>query len=247
MLGSYESWCRTMGGILEVAGVPGFLTNCREARGRTGQEEEDLRVFVGAWWQEHREERVTVADLFPLCEQRALLDSALRSPTERGRRTQLGNLVRDLQGRHVLAPDGDGGEISLAVVAAGKDRVGAAVYRLIRGAEPDQVIHEVLHEVMQPEKPVESAFRAPLQNLQNLIPTLQDFQPDSKDEFGSCACTGEGGHEVLQVLHDRENPAKSGLFRAEPAGIISAEPPQVLQPPEPAPAQDEPEREVGFL
>jgi len=243
MMGSYEAWCRTMGGILEVAGVPGFLTNRRDSRGRTGQEDEDLRVFLAAWWQEFREERVTAADLYPMCEQRALLDSALRATTDRGRRTQLGTLLRELQGRHVLAPDGEGGEISLTVVNAGKNRDGAAIYRLIRGAEPDEVPHEVPHEVPQSEARKIEVF-TPLRNLRNLIPPLYEF---SEDEHGSCAYIEGVGHEVPQVPHAPTKPMESGVSSAEPACWTSAEPAEVPQPPAPAPAQDEPEREVGFL
>lgn len=243
MMGSYEAWCRTMGGILEVAGVPGFLTNRRDSRGRTGQEDEDLRVFVAAWWQEHREERVTAADLYPMCEQRALLDSYLRSSNDRGRRTQLGTLLRELQGRHVLAPDGEGGEISLTVVNAGANRVNASVYRLLQDAGPAEVMQRLCTEVMQSEaRKIEDS--SPLHNLHNLIPPLDDF---SEDEHGSCAYIEGVGHEVMQVMHDPAKPVASEVCPAEPACITCAGPDEVMQAPEPDPAQDEPELEVGFL
>lgn len=243
MMGSYESWCRTMGGILEVAGVPGFLSNRRESRGRTGQEDEDLRVFVGAWWQEHREERVIAADLYPMCEQRALLDSYLQSSNDRGRRTQLGTLLRELQGRHVLAADGEGGEISLTVVHAGKHRDGGCIYRLIRGAEPAEVPHGVPHEVPQQEARKIADF-PPLRNLRNLIPPLN---ARGEDTHGSCACAHEGAHEAPQVPQAPAKPVESEVFPAEPPRGTCAEPAEVPHAPEPIPAQKDSEWEVGFL
>jgi len=229
MMGSFESWCRTMGGILEVSGVPGFLTNRRESRGRTGQEDEDLRVFLAAWWQEHREQRVTAADLYPMCEQRALLDSYLRSSNDRGKRTQLGTLLRELQGRHVLAPDGEGGEISLTVVNAGASRVNVSVYRLLLAAGPGEVLQRSCSEVLQSEARKTEVF-SPLQDLQDLIPPLN---ARGEDTHGSCACAHEGAHEVLQVLRDPAKPVESEVSPAGPACRTCAGPAEVLHAPEP--------------
>jgi len=228
MMGSFESWCRTMGGILEVAGVPGFLMNRRESRGRTGQEDEDLRVFIGAWWQEHREERVTAADLYPMCEQRALLDSYLRSSNDRGKRTQLGTLLRELQGRHVEAADGKGDAIGLTVVADGQIH-SAAAYRLVKAGEPHEVPLQVPLQV-----PLDEARKiggsGPQGNLGNLIPPLTR---DRGDGSVSRACIQGVGHEVPQVPLGNTTPVESGLSGGEPTRGTSGEPHEVPLPPEP--------------
>jgi hypothetical protein len=49
VLGSYEAWCSTVGGILEAAGVSGFLENREELYRAADAESEEWRAFV-SWW-----------------------------------------------------------------------------------------------------------------------------------------------------------------------------------------------------
>ena len=49
-IGSFEGWAQVMGGILEVAGVPGFLGNLKEMYERADAEGGVWRGFVGLWW-----------------------------------------------------------------------------------------------------------------------------------------------------------------------------------------------------
>ena len=51
-LGSFESWCRVVGGILDSAAIPGFLDNRAELYRQVDQESEEWRAFTQAWWSE---------------------------------------------------------------------------------------------------------------------------------------------------------------------------------------------------
>jgi hypothetical protein len=52
VIGSYERWCRVLGGILDVIGVNGFLQNREKTRGRADQIEGEWRRFMEAWIDE---------------------------------------------------------------------------------------------------------------------------------------------------------------------------------------------------
>lgn len=68
-LGSYEGWAETIGGILEHAGIEGFLGNVATFLETADVEGNVWRDIVGAWWEEHRGNPVKAADLFPLAKE----------------------------------------------------------------------------------------------------------------------------------------------------------------------------------
>jgi len=72
-LGSFESWSEVVGGILETAGIHGFLTNRDELMRRSDDETEDWRNFVQAWWEEFNTTAVKAGDLAGLVKQQELL------------------------------------------------------------------------------------------------------------------------------------------------------------------------------
>jgi hypothetical protein len=49
-LASFESWSEVMGGILEVAGIEGFLGNLELVRDAANPEMDALKAFYGHWW-----------------------------------------------------------------------------------------------------------------------------------------------------------------------------------------------------
>lgn len=65
-LGSYELWAATMGGILDVAGVPGFLTNLADFYEAADIEGGAWRELIAAWRGKHESDKVTAHDLFTL-------------------------------------------------------------------------------------------------------------------------------------------------------------------------------------
>jgi len=88
-LGSFEAWSRIMGGILNVASIPGFLGNAHEFYESADTEGAVQRRLIAAWWAAFQDTEVGTAELFPIAEAVDGL-SLGRSTTERGQRTSLG-------------------------------------------------------------------------------------------------------------------------------------------------------------
>ncbi len=65
-LGSYEEWAATMGGILDVAGVTGFLDNLTAFYDAADLEGAAWRQFVALWAEAYGSNKVGVGDLFTL-------------------------------------------------------------------------------------------------------------------------------------------------------------------------------------
>ncbi len=65
-LGSYEEWAATMGGILDVASVMGFLDNLSAFYEAADVEGAAWRQFVALWAGAHASNKVGVGDLFTL-------------------------------------------------------------------------------------------------------------------------------------------------------------------------------------
>ena len=49
-LASFESWSRVIGGVLETAGIDGFLSNPRQAS--ADREGAEVKAFMGDWWKQ---------------------------------------------------------------------------------------------------------------------------------------------------------------------------------------------------
>ena len=67
-LGSFESWAAVIGGILQVAEIPGFLENRQNLYATADPEDLTWRQFFAEWWGEHGNTKVKVADVFPLAQ-----------------------------------------------------------------------------------------------------------------------------------------------------------------------------------
>jgi len=62
-LGSFQTWSQTLGGILHVAGVPGFLGNLDEVMEASDSEGGSWRAFIQLWWDRFGSAEVSVSDL----------------------------------------------------------------------------------------------------------------------------------------------------------------------------------------
>ncbi|HXF87326.1 MAG TPA: hypothetical protein VNK48_03095, partial [Xanthobacteraceae bacterium] len=97
-LGSFESWSEVVGGILEVAGVPGFLANAEELYELSDAEGTLWRSFVAAWWDRFGTAEVGTSDLFPIageCEPPLPLGNG----SDRSQRTRLGKALGRMRDR----------------------------------------------------------------------------------------------------------------------------------------------------
>ena len=93
-LGMFESWAETMGGILHVAGVPGFMENAAEFYDTADAERAVLREFLGSWYALVQSREILAADLFSLAEES--LAPLLGEGKEQSRKIRFGQLL----GRH---------------------------------------------------------------------------------------------------------------------------------------------------
>lgn len=116
-IGSYEAWARTLGGILQVAGVDGFLANATEFYEQSDTEGSDIRGFLSLWWMQYTSNPVTVAQLFTIAiSDDSLLDIEARSV--QGQRIKLGQLLQKLYGRHYQITE----DVTIRVEKAGTFR-----------------------------------------------------------------------------------------------------------------------------
>lgn len=99
MLGSYESWWYVIGGILETAGIPGFLGN----RGATltDQESHEWRTLVELWWEQQRHggQPVEVGGLLQLVLKAQILPAVTRRTTEQAQIAALGRALQERIGQ----------------------------------------------------------------------------------------------------------------------------------------------------
>jgi hypothetical protein len=91
-LGMYESWSKIMGGILEVAEIPGLLGNLNEFYAQSDAAGAVWRGFLVTWHDKHANKEVKVADLFPLALEAEL---PLGTGSERSQRTKLGKMLSE--------------------------------------------------------------------------------------------------------------------------------------------------------
>jgi hypothetical protein len=66
VLGMFDAWAATVGGILEMVCIPGFLSNLTELYDASDAEGAAWRSLVEVWWETHRAREVTAGDLWRL-------------------------------------------------------------------------------------------------------------------------------------------------------------------------------------
>jgi putative DNA primase/helicase len=99
VLGSFEAWAETMGGILKVAGVPGFLGNIDQLYEQADDEVRTWREFVVAWYEHFKSQRLGAEELYCLAERENLLPEVLGDGGERSKRTRLGKALGRMKDR----------------------------------------------------------------------------------------------------------------------------------------------------
>ena len=72
-LGSYESYAQIIGGILEVAGVKGFLDGREYLYEHSDKETTEWKGVCEVWWEQYELRPVSPKDLFELCKEKHLL------------------------------------------------------------------------------------------------------------------------------------------------------------------------------
>jgi hypothetical protein len=96
-LGMFEDWSEVMGGVLAVAGIPGFLSNLDKFYDESDAEGGQWRSFVAAWWAQFSTRDVKVADLFGLIGDDAALP--LGDGSDQSRKVRLGQMLTQARDR----------------------------------------------------------------------------------------------------------------------------------------------------
>lgn len=98
-LGMFEHWSRVIGGILDLAEIPGFLANLEELYQYADTESDGIRALLEAWWDDHATVPVGAADLWWIVES-GRVDLDLGNGNDRARKTKFGQLIAKLRDRH---------------------------------------------------------------------------------------------------------------------------------------------------
>lgn len=93
VMGSFDSWTDVVGGILKVAGIPGFLANRQEVYAQVRVEGEPLRALVAVWWDTYQAQRVGTDKLFDLAKENKLLTELRSGRPDHGARIALGLML----------------------------------------------------------------------------------------------------------------------------------------------------------
>ncbi|MFN3313983.1 MAG: toprim domain-containing protein [Hyphomonas sp.] len=115
-IGSFENWAHVVGGVLEVAGIPGFLGNLDEMMEASDSEGAGWSAFIAAWWDRFGTAEVGAADLFDVA---LFCDPAppITGHTDRAQKTSFGIAIKKMRDRVFQV-----GHLTLRLVQAGTFR-----------------------------------------------------------------------------------------------------------------------------
>jgi putative DNA primase/helicase len=88
-----------IGGILNAAGVSGFLENREALYEQMDDDTAEWRAFVLLWWDAHQGQVVTVSDLWELVSKNDALNERLGNGTDQARKSALGKGLSKLKDR----------------------------------------------------------------------------------------------------------------------------------------------------
>jgi hypothetical protein len=94
ILGGFEDWAETIGGVLACAGIPGFLENLEIFRCNTDHETRNIANFIRSWANEYGNSEVIVANILALA-----TDLDLGTGTGRSRNIRLGKMLQTREGQ----------------------------------------------------------------------------------------------------------------------------------------------------
>jgi hypothetical protein len=95
-LGMFEGWAHTIGGILDVAGIPDFLGNLEKFYERADTETATWGEFIASWWNAKSKNEVKASDLWTLAVDAGL---DLGDKGEHSQKIRLGKLLCEMADR----------------------------------------------------------------------------------------------------------------------------------------------------
>jgi len=96
-LGMFESWAETLGGILKVAGIEGFLENLEEFYDESDSDSQDWRDFLVEWFLRFGERQVLVSEIYDELKENMPLH--LGDGEDNSRKTRLGKKLQENRDR----------------------------------------------------------------------------------------------------------------------------------------------------
>ena len=162
-IGSYENWAGTIGGILEVAGIEGFLGNLDEMMAASDAEGSAWEAFVTGRWYRFGTAEVKAGDLHPI----AITSEpplSLGSGSDQSQRTRLGKALAKMRDRVFAVADRN-----LRLEAAGLSHQ-AMQWRLAIAGEGGEVVSRQNHGIGGEVGDLEGRFEiqtSPTQPLEN--------------------------------------------------------------------------------
>ena len=222
LLGSFESWSEVVGGVLQAAGIQGFMSNRDELYRRADTETEEWRVFIQVWWDSHRASVVKASDLLALTQKHQLLQSlfvkARDNATERSLITRLGAALSQRRDRRF-------GPFFIRSIGSDAHAKGA-MYRL-EPAEPSTEKEQGSAKVPQQNRPVLDSNAEPAERAepQTQTATKTVFQPNHEEK----AFQGATVKKVPQVPHVPQTDSKRAPKPAGPLRNLTASATKVPQ------------------
>jgi hypothetical protein len=98
-IGSYEAWCQVVGGVLEHAGIGGFLGSLAAVDAEANEERDLDEEAIALWWQRYQGQVITARHLLDLDLEHWL---GAEGRTGRGAETIAGRKLRAMRDRTLL-------------------------------------------------------------------------------------------------------------------------------------------------
>lgn len=121
--GSFEPWSRTLGGVLEAAGIGGFLQNDGELRDAADEEGGAIKMMLEIWWENFRESPATIggtgANLYDMIQDEDI-PLPIVGNNESNLKISFGKYIRRLQGRIFTVYDESGSPVQVSIQDGGK-------------------------------------------------------------------------------------------------------------------------------
>ena len=99
VLGGFQPWAETLGGILNCAGVTGFLENRNEVLKKSDPDSQEWIAFFGAWSESFGSARVSTRDLVNIVRRINAPGPIFRANNEQAQLTALGMALNKRDGR----------------------------------------------------------------------------------------------------------------------------------------------------
>jgi len=100
-LGSYERWAEVVGGIVEVAGIPGFLDGREWLYSAADRLGDEWRALCEAWWETYKGHSVSARDVFAIAKERSLLLDLWGGRSALGAQQRIGHALARMRDRVV--------------------------------------------------------------------------------------------------------------------------------------------------